>query len=164
MQKQPDLKKFPQIIAPKEFDFQKHEKLCAAVRGSLSPDDYEELLNLPKILEEQPEPELFEELLKRIEANTVSMPPVVDVPEDPENELVNEFLNKIDKLWEEKDKLKAQKETLKTTTEPVTPKRKKTTTPKTKASAEIVTPLTRKRKTTTPKASAEPKKKAQRKK
>uniref|UniRef100_A0A914YXW4 DUF7869 domain-containing protein n=1 Tax=Panagrolaimus superbus TaxID=310955 RepID=A0A914YXW4_9BILA len=96
----PNANEFPKIVPPNAFDLSKHAKLCKAVKGAMNPSDFEELVNLPKFIEENYQPEPFEDVLKRISDKVVAENITVRVSEDPENDLVDKFLKRINKPWE----------------------------------------------------------------
>uniref|UniRef100_A0AC34FS86 Uncharacterized protein n=1 Tax=Panagrolaimus sp. ES5 TaxID=591445 RepID=A0AC34FS86_9BILA len=96
----PNADEFPKIIEPNKFDIEKHTKLCKALSNSMSPENFEELSNLPQYITENYNPEPFEVLLKRISDNVVAPNINVIVPEDPENAHVEAFLNRIKKVWD----------------------------------------------------------------
>jgi hypothetical protein len=96
----PNLDVYPEIIQPKEFNYQKHDALCKAVNGAIPSQNYDELHNLPEFIKENYKPEPFEDLLKRIREKVVSVDIDVTVPEDPDNERIDAFLKRIKRPWE----------------------------------------------------------------
>uniref|UniRef100_A0AC35FXV8 Uncharacterized protein n=1 Tax=Panagrolaimus sp. PS1159 TaxID=55785 RepID=A0AC35FXV8_9BILA len=98
---EPDLEKYPALIQQPPFDVEKHAKLCSAVRGTIPEAGYEELLNLPALIDGQVS-EDFTVLLKRIRDNVITpAAKTASLLPDPDNEQLDAFKKSgvIDKVW-----------------------------------------------------------------
>lgn len=114
----------PPIVPLKAFDNQQHAKLCSRVSGTIPQDAYQELINLPKFIAELPEPETFEEVLNRIKSKVVERPADFTIPEDIDNEEMNEFINNtVNKVWQTPENLIEKSK--KSKNEPKNPRKRK---------------------------------------
>uniref|UniRef100_A0AC34FS38 Uncharacterized protein n=1 Tax=Panagrolaimus sp. ES5 TaxID=591445 RepID=A0AC34FS38_9BILA len=98
----PNLELLPALIPRPTFNIEKHQKLCNTVRGNLPVNGYEELLDLPNVIQNYAACEEFSVLLERIRQHVVApQSQAAPISDDPDNEQLDAFKKSgvIEKVW-----------------------------------------------------------------
>uniref|UniRef100_A0A7E4ZZT4 ULP_PROTEASE domain-containing protein n=1 Tax=Panagrellus redivivus TaxID=6233 RepID=A0A7E4ZZT4_PANRE len=94
----PSATSYPKIMPDRAFDCKRLECICKAARGCMSLEDYNDLVNLPKLFEAR-KPMEFKDLLQQLRSKAASSPTTTFTA--PKNLTVRDFLDNpnIWKTW-----------------------------------------------------------------